>query len=73
MSGALELPQGHVVATERKKAAFDNGSRGFLINEAGWGKFGSTTAKGNIALGGTALQWPWFLALDHLGVVAELR
>lgn len=68
-----EAPQGYVVATECKKAAFDNGYRRSLVNDSGWSTFGSTTAKGDIALGGAGPHGPWFMALDHAGVVAELR
>lgn len=65
-------PPGFAVLTELKKAAFDNGFRRERGTEGGWLRFASTTAKGEIALAAAGPQGPWFLALDHPGVVAEL-
>lgn len=40
--------------------------------EAGWAAFGSTTAHGTIHLAASGPRGPWFLALDHPGVIQEL-
>ncbi len=69
----LEAPQSFVVREECQKAASQNGFRRFLGEKAGWAAFGSTTAKGIIYLAATGPSGPWYLALDHLGVVRELR
>lgn len=38
----------------------------------GWVAFGSTTVPGTIHLAATGAQGPWFLALDHPGIIEEL-
>jgi HNH endonuclease len=68
----LESPQSFVVREECQKAASQNGFRRILGEEAGWAAFGSTTAHGTIHLAAAGPQGPWFLALDHTGVIAEL-
>lgn len=68
----LESPQSFVVREECQKAASQNGFRRILREEAGWAAFGSTTAHGTIHLAARGQQGPWFLALDHLGVIQEL-
>jgi len=68
----LESPQSFVVHEECHKAASQNGFRRVLGEEAGWAAFGSTTAHGTIHLAASGPQGPWFLALDHPGVVQEL-
>lgn len=68
----IQSPQGFVVATECRKAAANNGFRRDLGEEEGWARFGSTTAIGYIALAAEGPYGPWFLAIDHAGVVAEL-
>ena len=68
----LESPQSFVVREECQKAASQNGFRRILGEEAGWAAFGSTTAHGTIHLAASGPQGPWFLALDHLGVIQEL-
>lgn len=68
----IESPQGFVVAEECRKAAWQNGYRRALGEVAGWARYGSTTAKGTIALAATGPTGPWFLAVDHAGVVEEL-
>ena len=69
----IEAPQGFVVAEECRKAASQNGYRRDLGEEAGWARYGSTTAKGTIRLAAAGSTGPWFLALDHPGVVEELE
>lgn len=68
----IEEPQGFVVAEECRKAAWQNGYRRFLGQQAGWARFESTTAKGAIFLAAESGKGPWFLALDHAGVITEL-
>jgi hypothetical protein len=68
----IEAPQKLVVRHECEKAAWQNGFRRVLGEEAGWAAFGSTTAQGTIRLAAAGPQGPWFLALDHAGVIAEL-
>lgn len=68
----IESPQSFVVREECHKAASQNGFRRVLGEEAGWAAFGSTTAKGQIYLAATGPSGPWYLALDHPGVVQEL-
>jgi hypothetical protein len=68
----IESPQSFVVREECQKAAFQNGFRRILGEVAGWAAFGSTTAHGTIHLAASGPQGPWFLALDHTGVIQEL-
>lgn len=68
----IEAPQSFVVREECEKAAFQNGFRRPLGQKEGWAAFGSTTAHGTIYLAATGAQGPWFLALDHAGVIEEL-
>jgi len=69
----IKSPQSFVVREECQKAASQNGFRRILGEEAGWAAFGSTTAKGTIYLAATGASGPWYLALDHLGVIRELN
>lgn len=69
----IESPQSFVVREECQKAASQNGFRRILGEDAGWAAFGSTTAKGTIYLAATGPSGPWYLALDHLGVIRELN
>ncbi|MBU6356885.1 MAG: HNH endonuclease [Rhodospirillales bacterium] len=68
----IESPQSFVVREECQKAASQNGFRRILGEVAGWAAFGSTTAHGTIHLAASGPQGPWFLALDHTGVIQEL-
>lgn len=68
----LEVPQPFTVRLECEKAASQNGFRRILGEREGWAAFGSTTAQGTINLAGEGAQGPWFLAVDHLGIVSEL-
>ena len=68
----IESPQSFVVREECQKAASQNGFRRILGENAGWAAFGSTTAKGLIHLAAAGSSGPWYLALDHGGVVQEL-
>ena len=69
----IETPQSFVVAEECEKVAWQNGYRPPLGQQEGWARYGSTTAKGTIRLGAAGSSGPWFLALDHAGVVEELE
>ncbi len=68
----IENPQGFVIAEECRKLAWQNGYRRPLGERDGWAGFGSTTAQGAIHLAAASPSGPWFLALDHTGIAAEL-
>lgn len=68
----IESPQSFVVSTECSKAAEQHGFRRRLGETDGWAAFGSTTAHGTIHLAAAGSQGPWYLALDHVGVIEEL-
>ncbi|WP_212374569.1 HNH endonuclease [Bradyrhizobium japonicum] len=68
----LEAPQSFVVRQECEKAAWQHGFRRVLGEQEGWLAFGSTTALGTIYIAAASPQGPWFLALDHPGVIAEM-
>jgi hypothetical protein len=68
----IQSPQSFVVREECEKAAFQNGFRRVLGQKAGWAEFASTTAPGTLHLAAAGVHGPWFLALDHPGVIAEL-
>lgn len=67
-----EAPQSFIVREECTKAAWQHGYRVTLGEEGGWARFGSTTAQGTIWLASIGINGPWYLALDHPGVEAEL-
>lgn len=68
----IEAPQSFVVSQECQKVAWQNGYRRALGEAEGWARYGSTTAKGTIWLAAGGHEEPWFLALDHPGIVEEL-
>ena len=68
----VQDPQSFVVREECEKAAWQHGFRRKLGYADGWAVFGSTTVPGKIHLAATGAQGPWFLALDHAGVIEEL-
>ena len=68
----IESPQSFVVGEECRKAAWENGYRRPLGEDDGWARYGSTTATGTVRLAAAGSEGPWFLALDHAGVVDEL-
>jgi len=68
----IEAPQGYIVSTECQKATWQNGYRRKLEQQDGWARWGSTTAKGSVYLAAGGPQGPWYLAIDHEGVAAEL-
>ena len=67
----IENPQSFIVSTECSKAAEQHGFRRRLGETDGWAAFQSTTAQGTIWLAAEGPAGPWFLALDHSGVIAE--
>ncbi|WP_077930960.1 HNH endonuclease [Acetobacter persici] len=69
----IEIPQSFVVREECQKAASQSGFRRLLGEEGGWAAFGSTTAQGKIYLAARGALGPWFLALDHAGVIREVN
>ena len=68
----VETPQSFVIREECEKATWQHGFRRKLGEADGWAGFGSTTAPGTIHLAAASAQGPWFLALDHAGVIEEL-
>lgn len=68
----IEAPQSFVVREECEKAAWQNGFRRPFEGAYGWAGFSSTTVPGAIQLGAAGPQGPWYLALDHAGVIEEL-
>ncbi len=68
----IQSPQAFVTREECEKAAFQNGFRRGLGETEGWATFASTTARGPVHLAAAGIHGPWFLALDHAGVIAEL-
>lgn len=68
----IEARQSFIVREECEKAAFQNGFRRKLGETDGWAGFASTTAPGTVRLAAASAQGPWFLALDHAGVIEEL-
>lgn len=68
----IQSPQSFIVTEECRKLAWQNGYRRPLGEQDGWASFGSTTAKGAIHLAAGSPSGPWFLALDHAGIAAEL-
>lgn len=68
----IECPQSFIVSTECSKVAEQHGFRRRLGETEGWAAFQSTTVKGTIWLAAAGPAGPWFLALDHAGVIEEL-
>lgn len=68
----VEVPQSFIVREECEKAAWQNGFRRPFGGPPGWVGFASTTVPGTIHLAAGGPQGPWYLALDHPGVIAEI-
>ena len=68
----IEVPQSFVIATECQKVAEQNGYRRAMGQADGWARYASTTAKGTVWFAAAGSGGPWFLALDHAGVIEEL-
>lgn len=71
-STMITSPQPFIIREECEKAAWQHGFRRALGETDGWATFESTTAQGTLWLAAASDQGPWFLALDHSGVIAEL-
>jgi hypothetical protein len=69
---ALEDPPGFVIRTEAQKAASNNGFRLERGIKAGWLRFASTTAQGEIWIAGASQIGPWLLSVDRPDVGAEI-
>ena len=69
----IESPQSFPVLQECDKAAFQNGFRRSHGEAGGWRHYGSTTAHGAIWLAASGSRGPWYLALDHAGVIKALE
>ena len=69
----IQSPQSFVVRHECQQVAWQNGYRRALGETDGWTRYGSTKAKGTVWFAAAGNEGPWFLALDHLGVVEELN
>lgn len=72
---AIETPPGFGIRTDATKAAYDHGFRLAQPPDPtapGWLAYRSTTAHGILRLAAGSQAGPWFLALDHPGVIAEL-
>lgn len=68
-----ETPQGYIVATECKKAAFDNGWRIDGIESDGWMHRTSATAPGRVALASEGSDGPWALSVESETVANALK
>lgn len=68
----ITSPQPFVIREECAKAAWQYGFRRVIGEFDGWAAFESTTAQGTLWLAALSEQGPWFLALDHPGVITEL-
>jgi len=68
----LDSPQSFVVKQECGKVTWQNGYRRVLDEIDGWAHFGSTTARGMVAIASEGADGRWFLAIDHSGVIEEL-
>jgi hypothetical protein len=68
----IETPQSFGTQQECDKATWQNGFRRKLGEDNGWAAFGSTTVPGTVHIAASGMKGPWFLALDHLGVIEEL-
>lgn len=67
-----EDPPGFIVRVEAQKAAAERGFRLERGIDGPWLRYGSTTAPVEVWIAGAGPRGPWFLAVDHPGVAAEL-
>ena len=68
----VETPQSFVVYSGCEKAAWQKGFSRPVGGPPGWAGFASTTVPGAIHLAAAGPQGPWYLALDHAGVIEAL-
>lgn len=67
-----EDPPGFVVRTEAQKATFERGFRLEQGRDGPWLGYASTTVPGTVWVAGAGPGGPWWLAVSHPGVAAEL-
>jgi hypothetical protein len=67
-----QISTSFVIRTEIQKVAFDNGFRIDLGMDAGWLRYRSTTAPGEIWVAAASEEGPWFLAVGLASVASEL-
>ena len=71
----IESRQSSFVRNEFQRATYNSGFRrelGYTKDWQGWTSFQSTTVPGTIHLAAASDQGPWFIALDHEGVIEVL-
>lgn len=69
----VQAPQPFIVRQECEKAAWQHGFRRPMAQAGqGWAAFSSTTVPGAVYLAAAGPQGPWFLALDHGGVIEDV-
>jgi hypothetical protein len=68
----MSSPYSFIIREDSQKAAWHHGFRRELGEDGGWAVFESTTAQGTIWLAADAPHGPWYLAIDHPGVMREL-
>ncbi len=68
----IESPQSFIVSEECRKAVWPHGHRDYVGEKRGWVSYSSATAPSIIHLAASGEKGPWFLALEHRGVIAEL-
>ncbi len=68
----IQVPQTFSIQQEVEKATWQNGFRRKLGEIDGWAAFASTTVPGTVHISAEGVKGPWFLALDHAGVIEEL-
>lgn len=68
----FQSPPPFVIRELIHKASWQNGFRCQLGEAEGWTHYGSTTAQGTLSLAAKNPEGPWYIALDHPGVIEEL-
>ena len=68
----LQTPPGFIARTELRQAAWDNGYRVAHENDGAWLSYASTTAHGQLWLAAEGDRGPWWVAIEHPGVLADL-
>lgn len=66
------VPESFVTLEECRMAAWHHGFRREVSSSNGWVCFASTTAQGTLWLKASHSRGPWYMALDHPGVIREL-
>jgi hypothetical protein len=68
----IESPPGFVVQEECRKAAWERGFRREVEAPPGWMGFTSTTVPCTVFLAASSGSGPWFVGVDHAGVLEVL-